>query len=251
MTVLPLSSGTVARLISPHRRRVRRRLDRTTFGIAVVALTTTGVAVAGELGRVWRRGSAPLPAEADDVLAAAGEAARQSVEVAVEGYRIASTRENALLNLLVSFALTFGFVRSTTWVIRSRGQFGPFREVVVGRRHIHHFVPGIVLAFFAGGVALVTESEDAERWLAIPFGIGAALTLDESALLLVLEDVYWSEEGILSVQITLSALGLLGAIAIVRRTLRQGEAQVLEDGGPAGPHRESDSPRRTPGLAAS
>jgi len=214
---------------------VRRRLDRTTVAIGILALTTTVAAVAGELGRVWRRGSAPLPTEADDVLAAAGEAARQSVEVAVEGYRTASTRENVLLNLLVSFVVTFGAVRTSTWLIRSRGEFGPFRELVVGPRHIHHFVPGIAISLLAGGTALVTANESLERWLAIAFGVGGAMTLDESALLLQLEDVYWSEEGILSVQITLAAISLLGAIAVVRRTLRRGEARVLPDGASSGP----------------
>lgn len=214
---------------------MRRRLDRTTVAIGILALTTTVAAVAGELGRVWRRGSAPLPTEADDVLAAAGEAARQSVEVAVEGYRTASTRENVLLNLLVSFVVTFGAVRTSTWLIRSRGEFGPFRELVVGPRHIHHFVPGIAISLLAGGTALVTANESLERWLAIAFGVGGAMTLDESALLLQLEDVYWSEEGILSVQITLAAISLLGAIAVVRRTLRRGEARVLPDGASSGP----------------
>jgi hypothetical protein len=221
--------------LSPRRRRVRRRLDRTTAAIGFLALSTTVAAVAGELGRVWRRGSAPLPAEADDVLAAAGEAARQSVEVAVEGYRTASVRENILLNLLGSFVVTFGAVRTSTWLIRSRGEFGPFRELVVGPRHIHHFVPGIAIALLAGGAALVTENKDLERWLAIAFGIGGALTLDESALLLQLEDVYWSEEGILSVQITLAAISLLGAMAVVRRTLRRGEARVLPTPGSSAP----------------
>ncbi|MDQ4040511.1 MAG: hypothetical protein M3141_02020, partial [Actinomycetota bacterium] len=102
-----------------------------------------------------------------------------------------------------------------------------FRNVRIGRRHIHHFVPGIALAFLAGGAALVTRNEDFEPWLAIPFGAGVALTLDESALLLKLEDVYWSEEGILSVQITLAAMGMLGAAVTARRLLRRGEAQVL------------------------
>jgi hypothetical protein len=221
-------SAWVLSRLSPRRRRVRQRLDRTTVALGVVALATAGVAVAGEIGRVWRRGSAPLPAETDRVLEAAGEAARQSVEVAVEGYRAGSTRENALLNLLLAFALTFGIVRTTTWMIRSRGEFGPFREFVAGDRHIHHFVPGITMALLSGGVGLVTSNEDIERWAALPFGIGAALTLDESALLLHLEDVYWSEEGILSVQITLAAIALLGAGAIARRTLRRGEERVLE-----------------------
>jgi hypothetical protein len=229
------ASGRRVSRLSPRRRRVRRRLDRTTAAIGVLALTTTAAAMAGELGRVWRRGSAPLPAEADDVLAAAGEAARQSVEVAVEGYRTASMRENVLLNLLGSFVVTFGAVRTSTWLIRSRGEFGPFRELVVGPRHIHHFVPGIAIALLAGGAALVTENEALERWLAIAFGVGGALTLDESALLLQLEDVYWSEEGILSVQITLAAISLLGAMAVVRRTLRRGEAHVLPAGGSSAP----------------
>lgn len=234
---MPGGRMQLGRRLSPRRRRVRRRLDRTTFALGVVSLGTAGVAVTGELGRVWRRGSAPLPTDTDDVLAAAGEAARQSVEVAVTGYRTASTRENALLNLLVSFVLAFGLVRTSTWVIRSRGQFGPFRDLRVGQRHIHHFVPGIAIAFLAGGAGLVSTSEDVQRWLAIPFGVGAALTLDESALLLGLEDVYWTEEGILSIQITLAAIGLLGAMAIVRRTLRRGEAEVLDDASsPQGPH---------------
>jgi hypothetical protein len=219
--------------LSPRRRRVRRRLDRTTLALGGVALATALVAVAGEMGRVWRRGSAPLPAEADDVLGAAAEAASEVVEVAVEGYRAGSPRENALLNMLVSFMLTFGLVRSSTYVIHQRGQFGVFRNLSVHNRHIHHFVPGIATVLLAGGASLLIDDDDVDRWLAIPFGIGAALTLDEAALLLVLEDVYWTEEGILSVQVTLATMGLLGAIGIVRRTLRRGEERVLDDGDPA------------------
>lgn len=219
--------------LSPRRRRVRRRLDRTTFALGGVALGTAIFAVAGELRRVWRHGSAPLPAEAEDVLGAAAEAASEVVEVAVEGYRAAPPRENALLNLLVSFMATFAGVRVGTYVIRRRGQFAIFRELVVGERHIHHFVPGIALTLTSGAAALVVDDAELERWLAIPFGVGAALTLDEAALLLRLEDVYWTEEGILSVQITLAAMGLLGAVAIVRRTLRRGEERVLDEADPA------------------
>jgi hypothetical protein len=54
------------------------------------------------------------------------------------------------------------------------------------------------------------------------------LTLDESALLLDLEDVYWRREGLLSVQITLTAIALLGALALGLRVLRRGEELVLE-----------------------
>lgn len=215
-------------MILTRRAQRRRRVDRATFVLGAAALGATAAAVAAEVGRVWRRGSAPLPAETDHVVLAAGEATRETVEVAREGYRAAPAREAALLNMLVSFVVTFGFIRTSTTVIRSRGTFGPFRNLHVGTRHIHHFVPGIVLAFLAGGAAFVTSDKKVEEWLAVPFGAGVALTFDEAALLLRLEDVYWTEEGVLSVQITLAAIAMLGALATARRLLRRGEEQVLD-----------------------
>jgi hypothetical protein len=56
------------------------------------------------------------------------------------------------------------------------------------------------------------------------------LTLDESALLLKLDDVYWTAEGILSVQITLATMAMLSALTLVLRVLHRGEREVLEDG---------------------
>ncbi len=226
----PLALGAV--VLGVRRVRAARRVlrvDRRTWALGVLALGTTTSVVAGELARVWRRGSAPLPAEADDVLAAATEATRETVEVAVAGYRGGSTRENALLNLLVSFSLTFGAARASTLVIRRRGRFGPLGDVRLGGRHIHHFVPGIVLAFVAGGVSVVARDEALDPWLALPFGVGVALTLDESALLLELDDVYWTERGLVSVQITLGVLSLLSSVALGLRVLRRGEARVLDD----------------------
>ena len=176
-----------------------------------------GTVAADELARVWRRGSAPLPAETDDVLLAGAEATRQTVEVAVAGLRSSPPRETALLNMLGSFVATSAFVRTSTWSIRTRGTF------------IHHFVPGIVVAFVTGAAAIVTRHEEAEKWLAIPYGAGVALTIDEAALLLELEDVYWSEEGVISVQIALGAAGLLASVALARRVLRRGEDEILPD----------------------
>ena len=60
------------------------------------------------------------------------------------------------------------------------------------------------------------------------------MTLDESALLLELEDVYWTEEGLLSLQITLTAIALFGALALALRLARRGEEIVLVEG-PAAP----------------
>jgi hypothetical protein len=201
---------------------------RRTLALGLLGLGTTSAVLVAELGRVWRRGSAPLPAQTDDVLAAAGEAARQTVEVAVTGYREGSRREAALLNMLVSFTLAFGLVRAWAHRLRARGRVGPFGELVVARRHIHHFVPGIALAFLGGGTSIVARNGQLGPWLAVPFGAGLAMTLDESALLLELDDVYWTEAGVISVQITFAALATLSALVLALRTLQRGEQRVLE-----------------------
>ena len=196
--------------------------------LAGLATAAVAAVVVGEIGRVWRRGSAPLPQDTDHLLAAAEEAVAETAEVARAGYRDVSTRENSMFNLLTSFAATFIAVRSLTYLLRGGRTFGPFRTMRVGRRHIHHFVPGIVIALSAGSAAILTRNEEVEKWLALPFGVGMGLTLDESALLLELEDVYWSREGLLSVQITLAVMSLLGALALGLRFLRRGEQVVLE-----------------------
>lgn len=202
-------------------------MEARTLGLGVVALGTTGAVVVLEFGRTWRRGSAPLPTEADDVLSAAAVAVRETGEVARAGYEQSPRAENALLNLLASFVVTFGLVRVSTWSIRRRGTFGPFRDLRVGKGHVHHFVPGILIAFGAGAVSILSRDENLDPWLAVPFGAGLGLTLDESALLLRLEDVYWSEEGIVSVQLGLLTMAALATGALAQRLFRRGEERVL------------------------
>ena len=227
-----------------RRRRQRTRgllSDRRTLALGLLAASATGAVVTVEFGRVWRKGSAPLPATAEDPLQAVAEAAAETAEVALTGYREVSTRENSMFNLLTSFVTTFIAARAITTGLRRRRTLGPFRNVTLGRRHIHHFVPGIILAFAAGAAAIVTRDEDIEPLLAIPFGMGMGLTLDESALLLELDDVYWTEEGVISVQIALAVTALLAAVALATRFLRRGEEVVLE-----GP-REAPSNGLSPG----
>ncbi len=234
MALSAVSRGTgrvPGRARARGRTRPRSRVpDRRTAAIGAVALASAGGVAAGELARVWRRGRAPLPTETDDVLGAGAIATRQAVEVAVAGYQATPRRESALLNLLTSFTVTFGAVRASTGLIRVRGKAGPFRNLRVGERHIHHFVPGIVLSFIAGGISVVSRDEDLDAWLAVPFGAGMALTLDESALLLELEDVYWTPEGVVSVQIALSTVAALASLALALRVLRRGEERVLAAG---------------------
>ena len=209
------------------RRRRALAPGRGTLALGAAATAALGGVVLAELRRVWRRGSAPALRDTDHPLLAAEEAVAETARVARLGYREVSTRENSLFNLLTSFATTFLLVRSVTYALRGRPTVGPFHNMRVGRRHIHHYVPGIVLAFGAGAAAILSRDERLEPLLAVPFGVGMGLTLDESALLLELEDVYWSREGLVSVQITLTVIALLGALALGLRFLRRGEKLVL------------------------
>jgi hypothetical protein len=215
--------------------RRRRAAERRTLAIGLVAATTTGAVVAVEVGRVWRRGSAPLPSETDHLLGAAQEAVTETVEAAAVGYQQVSTRENAMFNLLAAFVTSFAGARGIAHLLRRRRTVGPFRNMRVGGRHIHHFVPGIVLSFLSGGAGIVTRDEALEPRLALAFGAGMGMTLDESALLLELEDVYWTREGLLGVQITLAVTALIGALALGLRFLRRGEELVLAPAAEPGP----------------
>jgi hypothetical protein len=60
-------------------------------------------------------------------------------------------------------------------------------------------------------------------------GVGIGLTFDEAALLLDLRDVYWTREGLLSVQLSLGATAILSIAIVTLRMLRRGEAQLIED----------------------
>jgi hypothetical protein len=117
--------------------------------------------------------------------------------------------------VLVAFLVTFGVVRLITHSIR-RG-VGPFRDVSVGGRHLHHLVPGILLLLASGFVAIAVDPDvpDALWWvLPVAYGIGAALTLDEFALWLNLEDVYWAREGRRSIDAVIVASAVLGIVAL-------------------------------------
>jgi hypothetical protein len=215
------------------RRRNGRRADRLTMSLAAAAAATAGTVLAGELLRLTRRRVDVETPEtvletAEQAIVATGQATQDTVAVAVEGYEATPRRETVLFNLLSGFLGGFASMRLSTAGIR--GGWWPLGEVRVGGRHIHHFVPGILLAFGSGAAALLTEDETVETALAIPFGAGVGLTLDEAALLLDLRDVYWTREGLLSVQLSLGVTALLGATILALRMLRRGERRVEEAG---------------------
>jgi len=155
-------------------------------------------------------------------------AAIDTVAVAASGYSEASRTETVLFNLLAGFLGSFALVRLSTLGIRD--EWGPFRNVSVGGHHIHHFVPGILLAFASGTTALLTDDPALEERLAVTTGIGMGMTFDEAALLLDLRDVYWTREGLLSVQLSLGATAILSIAILTHRMLRRGERRREAEG---------------------
>jgi hypothetical protein len=205
------------------------RTERTTLGLAVFALGPAFALISGELVRMARRrresGETETPETIVDV---AGYATRDTITVARRGIRATPHHETVLFNLLQGFLAAFGIARISTWGIRSG--WWPFENVSVSGRHIHHFIPGILLAFGSGIGAITTRNEGIEATLAIPFGVGMGLTMDEAALLLDLEDVYWTRQGLLSVQVSLGVTATLAATILGLRMLRRGERKGVEEG---------------------
>ncbi len=122
--------------------------------------------------------------------------------------------QRAGLVLLVAMLLSFGFIRFSTRMIRAEVKWWP-GNVTPGGMHIHHLVFGIVAMMVAGFLQFATQPGD--PWLEIlaaVFGIGMGLTLDEFALWLYLEDVYWSDEGRSSVDAVIFAAIIGGGLIV-------------------------------------
>jgi hypothetical protein len=105
--------------------------------------------------------------------------------------------QRAGLILLLGFLLSFGFIRMSTRLMRSpRVPWWPGSVETGSGLHIHHLVFGIVAMMLSGFLGFVLQpGSPGLEILAAVFGIGAGLTIDEFALWLHLEDVYWSEQG--------------------------------------------------------
>jgi hypothetical protein len=117
--------------------------------------------------------------------------------------------------VIAAFLGTFLFIRTSARLMRSpKVPWWP-GSVSTGDLHVHHLVFGIVILMLSGFLEFALHPGG--PWLqifAVGFGIGAGLTLDEFALWLHLEDVYWSEEGRRSIDAVVIAALLGGAIVL-------------------------------------
>jgi hypothetical protein len=123
--------------------------------------------------------------------------------------------ERAGLILLAAMLLSFLFIRTSARLMRSpKVPWWPGSVTTEGGLHVHHLVFGIALMLVCGFVLALQPDSPWFELVATGFGIGAGLTLDEYALWLHLEDVYWAEEGRRSVDAVVVAV-LIGGLVLM------------------------------------
>lgn len=121
----------------------------------------------------------------------------------VHGYK------GPLLLSLVAFVITFVATRTITRMIRA-GR-GPFHNVSSGGVHLHHSTPGVLLLVAGAFISIGADGRRPGTYLsAAMIGVGASLVLDEFAMIFHLQDVYWAQEGQLSVNVVSLAAACVG-----------------------------------------
>jgi len=139
--------------------------------------------------------------------------------------------EQGLLLVLVGFILSFAIIRMSTRIQRSpRFSWFPGSVVTDSGVHLHHLVFGIVTMMVAGaGGFLAFGHTPWTEICAFLFGIGAGLTIDEFALWVYLDDVYWAEEGRKSIDATVIAAAgmMLVLVGFTPLTIEDGSVQAV------------------------
>jgi hypothetical protein len=133
---------------------------------------------------------------------------------------IADTGRLRLFCFFVAFIAAFVFIRFSVRMIRKQVRWWP-GNVTPGGHHVHHVVFGLVF-MCAGGVGGLAVADGSSGWAAAAaavFGAGTALVLDEFALVLHLKDVYWTEQGRLSVEVVFVTVALCGLLLLGLRPL--------------------------------
>lgn len=126
--------------------------------------------------------------------------------------RLGDHDQQGLFLVLVGFILSFAFIRMSTRLMRSsKVPWWPGSIVSEGGVHLHHLVFGIVTMMVAGSLGFASFGHTPWTEIcAFAFGVGAGLTIDEFALWVYLDDVYWAEEGRSSIDATvIAAAGMM------------------------------------------
>jgi lysyl-tRNA synthetase, class II len=134
------------------------------------------------------------------------------VDIDVTGQFLGDPGQRAGFLVLAGLLGGFLFIRTSARMIRAQVSWWPGNVQTESGLHIHHLVWGIVTVMFAGFLTFALDPASPWREIfAVAFGIGCGLTLDEFALWLHLEDVYWAHEGRSSVDavIVATTIGLL------------------------------------------
>jgi lysyl-tRNA synthetase class 2 len=148
----------------------------------------------------------------------------------VPGYRsvIFDEGKEPLFLLLLGFLVAFAGARGYARLARKRG----WASGSVGGVHLHHVVVGIVFLLVAGLVTFTRLGTGAavRDICAIVFGVGAALVLDEFALVFYLRDVYWSSEGRDSVDAAILGVMIAGLALVVSEPFGLDDSVALHRG---------------------
>jgi len=116
----------------------------------------------------------------------------------------------------VAFTVTFVVARIVTGVIAVGDS--DTGDVEFGGVHLHHYVWGILITAAVAVYGLVDRSPGVRSFMGTALGIGLALIVDEIALLVTLEDVYWSSIGWTSVAVAIALIGVVGTALTLTRS---------------------------------
>ena len=120
----------------------------------------------------------------------------------------------------LAFTATFAALRGITWSIRA-GR-GPWGNLSVGGEHLHHYMWGIAMLTGVGAVAVNGDEKQRKHpAVAVSYGTGLALIVDEFALLLDLKDVYWAKQGRISIDVAIGAIATAGSYFAALPALRR------------------------------
>jgi len=169
-----------------------------------------GVPPAGSSATPSRGGTRPVPDNGDPAPPHDGRPAAPSDGSPAAGGEVLDPCQRSALISWLAFTATFATVRGITYSIRSRR--GPFRNLSLGGEHLHHYLWGIGLLAGVGAIAVRGDERVRQHpVVAVSYGSGLALIVDEFALLLDLRDVYWARQGRISVDLGIGGVAVAGS----------------------------------------